>query len=83
VLTIIGSKNVCALEFACILGRNIKCSVIIIIIIVGRRFCDFNMHRVLEHLDSQLTPHNLTGLEKQLDFTGLESNWLVVITSKN
>jgi len=28
-----GSKNACALEFACILGRNIKCSVIIIIII--------------------------------------------------
>jgi len=28
------SKNVCALEFACILGRNIKCSVIIIKIIV-------------------------------------------------
>jgi len=27
-----GSKNECALEFACILGRNIKCSVIIIII---------------------------------------------------
>jgi len=24
-------KNVCALEFACIFGRNIKCSVIIII----------------------------------------------------
>jgi len=29
-----GSKNACALEFACILGRNIKCSVIIIIIII-------------------------------------------------
>jgi len=27
-----GSKNAYALEFACILGRNIKCSVIIIII---------------------------------------------------
>jgi len=25
-----GSKNACALELACILGRNIKCSVIII-----------------------------------------------------
>jgi len=25
-------RNACALEFACILGRNIKCSVIIIII---------------------------------------------------
>jgi len=25
------NKNACALEFACILGRNIKCSVIIII----------------------------------------------------
>jgi len=31
---IMGCKNVCALEFACILGRNIKCSVIIIIIII-------------------------------------------------
>jgi len=31
VLKMIGSKNVGALEFACILGRNIKCSVIIII----------------------------------------------------
>jgi len=31
---IMGSKNACALEFACILGRNIKCSVIIIIIII-------------------------------------------------
>jgi len=29
-----GSKNVCALEFACILGHNIKWSVIIIIIII-------------------------------------------------
>jgi len=29
---IIGSKNVCTLEFACILGRNIECSAIIIII---------------------------------------------------
>jgi len=26
-----GGKNACALEFACILGRKIKCSVIIII----------------------------------------------------
>jgi len=26
------SKNACTLEFTCILGRNIKCSVIIIII---------------------------------------------------
>jgi len=33
VLKIMGSKNACALEFAWILGRNIKCSVIIIIII--------------------------------------------------
>jgi len=32
VLNIMGTKNVYALEFACILGRNIKCSVIIIII---------------------------------------------------
>jgi len=31
---IMGSKYACALEFACILGRNIKCSVIIIIIII-------------------------------------------------
>jgi len=28
---IMGSKNACALEYAYILGRNIKCSVIIII----------------------------------------------------
>jgi len=34
VLKMMGSKNVCTLEFACILGRNIKCSIIIIIIIV-------------------------------------------------
>jgi len=33
-LKIMGSKNACALEFACILERNIKCSVIIIIIII-------------------------------------------------
>jgi len=32
VLKIMSSKNACAREFACILGRNIKCSVIIIII---------------------------------------------------
>jgi len=31
VLKMMGSKNACTLEFACILGRNIKCSVIIII----------------------------------------------------
>jgi len=29
-----GSKNACALEFACILGLNIKCSAIIIINII-------------------------------------------------
>jgi len=29
-----GSKNACALVFACISGRNIKCSVIIIIILL-------------------------------------------------
>jgi len=33
VLKIMDSKNPCALEFACILGRNIKYSVIFIIII--------------------------------------------------
>jgi len=30
VLKIIGCKNACAFEFACILGRNNKCSVIIL-----------------------------------------------------
>jgi len=34
VQNIMGHKNVCALEFACILGLNIKSSVIIIIIII-------------------------------------------------
>jgi len=32
-----GSKNACALEFACILVRNIKCSIIITIIIISYR----------------------------------------------
>jgi len=34
VLKIMSSKNACALEFACILWRNIECSIIIIIIII-------------------------------------------------
>jgi len=40
---IMGSKNACALEFAFILGRNIKFSVIIIIIIfLSKRNCHQN-----------------------------------------
>jgi len=34
---IMGSKNACALEFACILGHNIKCLVIIIISVYGKK----------------------------------------------
>jgi len=42
VLKIMASKNVCALEFACILGRKIKWSVIIIMSLLCMTECAIN-----------------------------------------
>ena len=55
----IGSENACAFEFACIIGHNIKCSVIIVIYICVC-VCVCNIHAYISVLfSSSMTSTNI------------------------